>query len=146
MPFDRAAYPADWPAISLRIRERAGWRCEACGVPGGEDVTRIRGRSAFWLADTASGWFDGQGRPVAWEDVPSGERYDVRIVLTVAHLPNADGPMDCRDEVLMALCQACHLRLDGALHARNAAITRRRKREAAGQLAFAEGGMAHAAP
>jgi 5-methylcytosine-specific restriction endonuclease McrA len=35
MPMDRTRYPKDWRAISLRIRERADWRCEWCGVPQG---------------------------------------------------------------------------------------------------------------
>ena len=30
MPVDRLRYPADWEAISRRIRERAGGRCEWC--------------------------------------------------------------------------------------------------------------------
>ena len=32
MPFVKSRYPADWPAISRRIRERAGNRCEFCGA------------------------------------------------------------------------------------------------------------------
>lgn len=30
MPMERSLYPSDWPAISLRIREAAGWRCAWC--------------------------------------------------------------------------------------------------------------------
>lgn len=26
-PENRALYPADWPTISLAVKERAGWRC-----------------------------------------------------------------------------------------------------------------------
>lgn len=35
---NRARYPRDWKAISLAIRERAGWRCEwdGCGARHGE--------------------------------------------------------------------------------------------------------------
>lgn len=29
-PERRAEYPADWAAISLRVRQRAGWVCEFC--------------------------------------------------------------------------------------------------------------------
>lgn len=61
--------------------------------------------------------------------LPSGKR----CVLTVAHLIDG-GPLDCPDDDLAALCQPCHLRLDGPLHARNAAITRRRRRVEAGQI------------
>lgn len=49
-----------------------------------------------------------------------------KVVLTIAHMANPD-PMDCRDENLMALCQACHLRHDAQYHAKNARRTRERK-------------------
>jgi hypothetical protein len=33
MPHDKSRYPADWPAISRRIRfDRAGNKCEWCGA------------------------------------------------------------------------------------------------------------------
>lgn len=35
-PENRNRYPKDWPAISLRIREAAGWRCEWCDAANGE--------------------------------------------------------------------------------------------------------------
>ncbi len=34
-PENKARYPSDWKAISRRIRERAGDKCEACGVENG---------------------------------------------------------------------------------------------------------------
>lgn len=110
MPMDNARYPADWATISQRIRfGRAGGRCERCGAQHGQPHPR-----------TGS-----------------------RVVLTTAHIgaPHADGrpgdkrdKMDVRDDNLLALCQACHLREDIAEHAANAAATRRRKRLEAGQL------------
>lgn len=33
-PENRSRYPADWPQISLAIKERAGWRCECRGECG----------------------------------------------------------------------------------------------------------------
>ena len=33
-PETRDRYPADWAAISLAIKERAGWRCECLGECG----------------------------------------------------------------------------------------------------------------
>lgn len=33
---NRARYPADWKAISLAIRARAGQRCEQCGAENGK--------------------------------------------------------------------------------------------------------------
>jgi 5-methylcytosine-specific restriction endonuclease McrA len=32
MPFRKELYPTNWKEISLRIRERAGWKCEFCGA------------------------------------------------------------------------------------------------------------------
>lgn len=103
---EKARYPADWPAISRRIRERSGGQCECegeCGLhrtnPGPRRCTERHGEPAQW----AKG----------------------RVVLTVAHL-NHD-PSDCRDENLKAMCQRCHLRYDVEHHQRNAAQTRRAK-------------------
>lgn len=36
MPMRRSLYPSDWEKISLRIRERDGWRCKFCGAANGE--------------------------------------------------------------------------------------------------------------
>ena len=127
----RELYPADWEAISLRIRERARWRCEWCGLENG-----------------AIGYRDDVG---IFHHVPieATEAYDAdgvrlfRIMLTVAHLgaPKPDGSpgdkrdkQDCRDENLAALCQRCHLNYDRDEHVSNAALTRRRKRIEAGQM------------
>jgi hypothetical protein len=56
MPMDKRKYPADWPAISARIRARAGNRCEwpDCGLVNGATI--------------------------------QGKRGPYRVVLTVAHL------------------------------------------------------------
>jgi hypothetical protein len=31
MPMDWSLYPADWPAIALRVKTAANWRCCECG-------------------------------------------------------------------------------------------------------------------
>jgi hypothetical protein len=36
MPMDMMRYPANWKTISLRIREREGWRCKWCGAENGK--------------------------------------------------------------------------------------------------------------
>jgi len=57
-----------------------------------------------------------------------------RVVLTISH---TDHDITNNDPTnLRALCQRCHLQHDAKLHAHHAAETRRRKREAAGQLAM----------
>lgn len=105
MPYDRRAYPPDWPRISRQIRARAGDQCECegeCGLhrthPGPRRCEERNGQPARF----ANG----------------------RIVLTVAHLNHQ--PQDCRPENLKAMCQRCHLRYDVGLHRRNASRTRAR--------------------
>lgn len=106
-------YPADWPEISKRIRERAGGRCECegeCGLhrthPGPRRCTERNGAKATWAAGV--------------------------VILTVAHLNHT--PSDCRDENLKAMCQRCHLRYDTEHHIASRRKRERLKREAAGQL------------
>lgn len=77
-PENRARYPKDWKAISLRIRERAGNRCE--GSPAFPDCRAANGE-------------------------PHPETGSI-VVLTVAHLNHE--PEDCREENLKAWCQRCH--------------------------------------
>ncbi len=71
-------YPKDWKAISLEVRERAGWRCE--GSPAYPDC-RAKG---------------GQPHPVTGG----------RVVLTVGHLDHQ--PENCDLSNLKAWCQRCH--------------------------------------
>jgi hypothetical protein len=97
-PSERARYPKDWKQISLRIRERAGWRCE--GSPG----IYPHCRAAHGLPHPVTG---------------------SKVVLTVAHQDHT--PENCADENLMAMCQRCHLTYDAPHHAANAAATRRAK-------------------
>lgn len=96
---ERNRYPADWRDISLRIKDRARWRCE--GVPGRPPC----------------GAENGQRHPITGSIV----------VLTVAHLNHE--PEDCRDENLRALCQRCHNQYDQKHRQRNAAGTRRTKKQ-----------------
>lgn len=153
---NRGRYPADWPAISRRIRERAGQRCEWCAAPNGTPVVRVKG-SGLWararhgtepnpaaesayLADMAGGWHDERGRALRWADVPPYEYADcrvTRVVLTVAHLDHT--PENCADDNLAALCQRCHLGYDLATHVRNARETRERR---SGQVVLALDGAA----
>ena len=96
MPIDRTKYPPDWPAISRRIREeRAAGRCECVG-----ECARDHG---------------GPGARCDELNRTPARAFRGRVVLTVAHLNHT--PMDARDTNLRAMCQACHLRYDRALHA-----------------------------
>lgn len=105
-------YPADWPAISLRIRQRDGNRCKWCGVEnhalGGRDsmgrfhpahAVEERLLRAVWPKEGEEWWCGVPGEPRRFLRI-------VRIVLTVAHLNHQ--PEDCADDNLVALCQRCH--------------------------------------
>ena len=144
MPMNTALYPADWKAISRRIREREGQRCKWCSAPNGLFVVRNEdGSFQTWTHcerdDDARGTYW-----MAWQEDDEGgicSEYDhfrdevtrpIRIVLTVAHLDH--DTTHNADDNLAALCQRCHLRYDAAMHAQHAAETRRRKRVDAGQL------------
>lgn len=105
---ERARYPKDWKAISQRIKLRSGGQCECsgeCGLhrthPGPRRCEERHGEIARW----AKG----------------------RVVFTVAHLDHQ--PENCTDENLKAMCQRCHLRYDSPHHQRNAAATRREKKQ-----------------
>lgn len=68
-------YPAEWPAIAIRVKNDAGWCCVRCGA-----------------AHSREGW----------------------RVLTVHHL---DGDKaNCRWWNLAALCQRCHLTIQGRVN------------------------------
>lgn len=109
-PENRGRYPADWKKIRAQILERAHHRCEQCGVPNHAYRNNVTGEVTDdpWVTEN---WICVDEDSVA------------RIVLTIAHLNHQ--PEDCRPENLKALCQRCHLRLDGNLHAQHAAQTRR---------------------
>lgn len=138
MPMRRDAYPPDWPAISLAVRERAGWKCQTCGAPNREYIQRLRADPAQWVL------FDDLLNSVPTSQYDDSAYYPpVRVMLTVHHrgVPYPDGrpgdphdKMDCRPENLFALCQRCHLFEDLPIHIANAHRTRRLKKLAAGQL------------
>lgn len=90
----------------MRIRERAGGRCECLGECGLHKTTGGPRRCVERHGELAR-WARG------------------KVVLTVAHLNHQ--PEDCRDDNLKAMCQRCHLRMDVPHHRRNAAETRRQK-------------------
>lgn len=116
MPMDRSRYPDGWDKISRQIRfDRAGGKCE--------------GSSAYPDCRAEH----GKPHPITGSIV----------VLTTAHLgiDKEDGSpgdrhdkMDVRPENLRAWCQRCHLTYDIKDHMANAAETRRKKKEAQGQL------------
>lgn len=125
---EKARYPKDWPAISRRIRDRAGNCCEFCSIEN--YALGARTKYGDWLpAQPINGEMPAPGE-WAWcgdgETTGRAKLKVVKIVLTVAHLDHT--PENVDDENLKALCQRCHLTYDAKHHAKNAAETRRRRR------------------
>ena len=116
---NRDRYPADWPAISDRIRfGRAHGRCECRGECGlrhggaGDRCEAPHGKRICWHRFQRGHWGIERGTPGGEEVGVTGGTIGwatgVRIVLTVGHLNHQ--PEDCRDENLRAWCQRCHNR------------------------------------
>ena len=106
---NRHRYPPNWRAIRAAILERAGDRCEQCGIP-----------NRAWRNNATGQWTEDVGLADAW--MLDGDKI-TRIVLTVAHLDHAPEHNDPAN--LRALCQRCHLAYDADHHAQTAYRTRR---------------------
>lgn len=135
MPVDRSRYPANWDQISARIRERAGNKCERCGVEN--HAVGARDRDGVWHDERSIDCMNSDRGYELFGDYPK----IIRIVLTVAHWPDPD-PMNCADDNLQALCQKCHNILDAPMRAVNRKRTLGRRRleaeKANGQQAMFE--------
>ena len=119
MPCDMKKYPADWQKRRERILERAKNRCERCGLLNGV---------VGWRDTDGKFWHENRYREDGKEFTTKElkDKCQFRIVLTIAHLI-PDGPLDCPDSELQALCQKCHNALDAPMRARH----RKEKAEAA---------------
>jgi|SRR5579863_6526496 len=125
MPWDRKKYPDDWEKRRARILIRARNRCECVGECGLHQAPEIKQANGSVIKRQPRRCRERNGQKAIWAKG--------MIVLTIAHL-DEDGPLDCPDNRLKAMCQRCHLRMDAALHAKHASHTRMVKKEAAGQL------------
>jgi len=118
-------YPDDWLALSRYIRlERAFEQCECCGECG-LHRTHPGPRRCVERDRNAALWARGM------------------VILTTAHLCGEDcpdvpqGKRVCGNPAhLKALCNRCHLRLDGPHHRRVQAENRRHTALQHGQLSF----------
>ena len=135
---NKARYPADWKAISRRIRDLAGQVCQQCGAPNGEMIRRgvSEAGTPLWRHVSASAYEDGfhadHGHqiPDTGEDTVNWGK-PVRVILTTAHLDHT--PENCSDCNLRAWCQRCHNVYDGPMRKRGIAA-RAKAVKAAGDL------------
>lgn len=131
MPCDYSKYPPSWKAVRASILDRSGNRCERCGLLNGAIIRRCG--DAFVAGGMLYRAHDGSRiKAVTSEITDAAFSREVKIVLTIAHIDHDTTNNDPSN--LLALCQWHHLLLDHELHMRNAAETRRRKREEAGQM------------
>ena len=129
-PENRARYPANWKAVSLAAKERAGWACVHPGCTAKQyDVGWWSGPRWIRIWGPCETYQDARQRAAdehfsrfGDED---GDYKIIVIVLTVAHLNHQ--PEDCRPENLAAMCQRHHLAYDHDHHRANAQATRRAK-------------------
>lgn len=147
MPMNKRDYPETWPEISRQAKERAGNKCQQCGLPNGATILRSVVDGARYLILKDDGiYYTPDGQPVRLSDMPeefADQERDTVVVLTVHHIgiANPDGTpgsthnkFDCRPENLAALCQRCHLLADMATHVRRRKETMAKRKRAAGQL------------
>lgn len=114
--------PKEWKAIREEVLERAGYKCERCGIGNHEIGYRGPG-GVFWTiehshqGDEDAAWARSQGYKV------------VKIVLTTAHVdqdPTSNGTPGNRPNLEM-LCQKCHNDLDRPFRMLHAKETRIKK-------------------
>ncbi|KEP68803.1 hypothetical protein DL1_08715 [Thioclava dalianensis] len=137
-PENRSRYPDDWNAISARVREEAGQRCEWCSVENGATILRGSDNQdgaslpAYRYADASAhdhSFHAQTGEPIPgadWDTFDPNARGPVKVILTVAHLDHQ--PENCARDNLRALCQACHNAYDAPMRARGIAERKRAKR------------------
>ena len=106
MPIDYKRYHKDWKAIRAEVLERAGDRCEECGVLNYD--YGARDRFGKWHTEVDIDGMKSDDGEHLW---PDGYPKIIRIVLTISHTDhdiNNNGEPGNRPN-LKALCQRCHL-------------------------------------
>lgn len=129
-PVDMSKYPPNWKQISQSIRERAGNKCEWCGIPNHSVIHRLKLDPVSWILHET------------WEALADDDkaRYGKasKIFMTVSHFDHDTTHNDPSN--LNCLCNRCHLNHDAHHHAKNARQTRIQKRQemlrAVGQQSF----------
>ena len=90
----KSDYPPEWPEVSLQTKEAAGWRCVRCGHPNERPGHKVRCDRRCDPSRHRGGLNDGKQR-----------------ILTVHHLDGDKSNLSWWN--LAALCQVCHLQIQG---------------------------------
>ena len=121
---NRSLYPPNWKVIRAEVLERAGNKCEKCGVENyAVGVRDLSGK--FW---STTQFENGEVEicNADFEKDGGDLKKSIRIVLTIAHVnhdPTDNGETGNRPNLLV-LCQKDHLNLDAGHHAINSRKTR----------------------
>lgn len=95
---NKKLYPKNWKEIRQKILERAGNKCEFCGVEN----------YAVGYRDKDGNFVESVGMQQEADEL-DGEKL-FKIILTIAHLDH--NPTNCDPSNLRALCQKCHNNYD----------------------------------
>ncbi len=136
MPINYKNYASNWKSeIRPRILERAGNKCEVCGVENGEAIFRgiYNGVQVYQTGDGSI--YNASNSEFITEDAYaeihplSGDENQmaIKVVLTVMHLDHDTTHNE--DDNLKAACQKCHLNYDKDHHKKNATETRTKKKK-----------------
>lgn len=121
MTIDYKNYPKNWKTeIRPAIIERAGNRCEVCGVENHSYGFRMSDGTFEYAED----WVKVKERGFGFYLTRGDGR--IRIVCTVAHLDH--DTQNNEHSNLKLMCQRCHLRYDAKLHCENARKTRKQNK------------------
>ena len=104
-------YPENWKAIRGDILDRAGHKCEECGVPNHAIITRPERRVVSEREAKEAGIFTPSRITVANQSILHRLHW-VLVVLTISHTDH--DPTNNDPGNLRALCQRCHNRHDAA--------------------------------
>ena len=102
MPCDYSKYPDNWKTeIVPRILERAGHKCENCGLKNGQSVwsVQVYVKTLFGKYGYRSIWFSKRNDANRLQNIGSTPK-KVKVILTVAHLDHDEDNPDVQDDRL----------------------------------------------
>lgn len=120
MPIRYSTYPPNWNThFRPKVLERAGNKCEFCGVPNYAVILRGQIRFPYLLdiyQDDNGNIFNANSGDKIGEsyvgDIDNPAKDWIKIVLTIAHLDHDPENHEVSLDRLKALCQRCHLNYD----------------------------------